>query len=127
MHLEKMNDGTFTFHNFEDGDSIQRSDLVGSGWLARLTGLHPQYRYQRQFVEHPKGEDAWYDLHDGEVYEYRELYCGESRYSYEKQDRKGRKGISGYFAVMNGEIVELAESEVKERLKGKATTDEATS
>jgi hypothetical protein len=53
MHLEKMKDGGYTFHNFEKGDTIQRRDLIGDGWVARLTGLHPKYRYQRQFVVHP--------------------------------------------------------------------------
>jgi len=113
MHLEKMKDGGYTFHNFEKGDSIQRRDLIGDGWVARLTGLHPKYRYQRQFVEHPRDKDAWYDLHEGEIYEYRQLYCGESRYSYEK-----RGGISGFFAVRDGEIVDLEESEVRDTLKG---------
>ncbi len=118
MRLEKTEDGGYTFHIFEEGESINRRDLVGSGWIARLTGLHPKYRYERQFVEHPRGEDDWYDLHEGGIYEYRELYTGGSRYAYQKPDRNGRMGDSGFFTIANGSIVHLKESEVRDRLKG---------
>jgi len=113
MHLERTQDGSYVFHVFAAEDSIDRRDLVGSGWVARLTGLHPAYRYARMFLDHPRGKDAWYDLRDGEVYEYRRLYRGGSRYAYEK-----RGGISGFFTIEHGEIVRLDESRAREKIKG---------
>ena len=93
------------------GDTARQSYL-GSGWVAEITGLHPQYTYARKFVARAQNVFA---VEDNKIYEARAIYTGESAYSYRK-----RRGWSGFFAIWKGKIVSLTAIDIQRILDAPA-------
>lgn len=115
MRLSKTNDPRI--YNFcSESTGHDRSDvLTGAGWVARITGTHPQWNFAREFVTHQRGSDWWFTLLEGDIYEYRGLYAGGSRYSYNKYG-----GESGFFIIRNGALHEIGEAKVRDELRRRA-------
>lgn len=110
MNIELQANGTYDLR-FYDGQP-RRSDLIGKGWVARLTGLHPKYRYEREFCPRCNDADVWMGLIEGQIYQYRSIYWGDSKYAYHKYG-----GGSGFFRITDGVIVELQEREARRELE----------
>lgn len=110
MNIELQTNGTYDLR-FYDGEP-DRHDLIGKGWVARLTGLHPKYRYEREFCPRCQDDDVWMGLIEGGIYQYRSIYRGGSKYSYEKYG-----GASGFFRIADGTMVELQEREARTELE----------
>ena len=75
----------------------------GKEWVAKITGKHPQYKFEREFLTaddrewSSTGKTGWtyYEIEDGEIYEVNEPWHG--RY---------------FIVVENGEIKEIHTEEV---------------
>ena len=118
MRVEETNDPAI-FDFVAEGEGEARKDLVGSGWLATITGTDPKWGFKRLFVPHTRGDDVWYDLRPEAIYEYRDLYTGGSKYAYQKHG-----GESGFFRITtDGELEHLSKSEVKNLLKAQSTPE----
>lgn len=83
-------------------ESVMLKTLTGSRnhktWVAEITGTHPTYKYQREFIEEwdNDGANKFWKLYNGKVYE---VCDGGNRY---------------YAKVENGEVVEISKARLAE-------------
>ncbi|MDK6688345.1 hypothetical protein QP246_02585 [Aerococcus urinae] len=71
-------------------------------WLAEIKGLHPKYKFDREFVDcysGAKNSDAEYKIEENKVYE----FCPSRKYNNRH-----------YFIKVDGIIIELKPGQVKE-------------
>jgi hypothetical protein len=113
MNLRKLDTGLYAL----DAYLMRSNSAVSDGsWIARIIGRDPKYTLAREFVSREKhqsrstndGTQTFGPLKDGEIYEYRQIAVeNQSGYSYRKHG-----GISGFFTIRNGELIELQRIEV---------------
>jgi hypothetical protein len=93
------------------------SAVKDRSWVAEITGTDAKYGLRRTFLkrsvkqEHNQdGIQTFAPLFNGEVYEYRAIMRdGESAYHY----RKESGGMSGFFQLVDGEIIEWEKKDVE--------------
>jgi hypothetical protein len=95
-----------------------RRDLIGSGWVAEILGTDPEYGYRRAFVAHKRGDNMWFDLRSGFIYEYRNIYTGGSKYAYQKHG-----GESGFFRIADGNWEDLSDGQVRNLLRAQVKVE----
>jgi len=114
----RMWDNIFAAAGLSEKDWIRAIEFKWQRpWVARIIGIDPHYRYQREFLQPSKdyseansvgsrGVFLYYWLDDGAVYEVKEQYTW----------RKWRR----YFCqVRDGQIVRIEEEDVVEWLKNR--------
>lgn len=128
MNLRKINTGLYAL----DAYLMRSNSAVGDGsWVARIVGRDPKYTLAREFVPREKhqsrstndGTQTFGPLSEGEIYEYRQIAEeNQSGYSYRKHG-----GLSGFFTIRNGELIELQKIEVIASLDRQHSTPSAES
>lgn len=113
MNLRKLDTGLYAL----DAYLMRSNSAVSDGsWIARIIGRDPKYTLAREFISREKhrsrstndGTQTFGPLKEGEIYEYRQIAVeNQSGYSYRKHG-----GISGFFMIRNGEMIELQKIEV---------------
>lgn len=94
-----------------DGNELSAKANTGNKqWVAVITGTHPQYNYDREFVCYQKPKTSKRDsgsetVEDGTVVEY-------VRYTHSGKNRKGR-----YYQIVGGELHQIDEDDVKAALE----------
>lgn len=87
-------------------------------WVAEITGLGGEYGMIRTFIRsqhdvygNRDGEQMFLPLYEGRVYEYRNVWRGDSAHQY----LKGRSA-NGFFRIEMGKEIEMAAADVAEFL-----------
>ena len=99
----------------ENGTLTADAKTGNKQWVAKITGTHPQYNYDRDFVAYQKPKTSKRDsgtasVETGAVVEY-------VRYTHSAKNRKER-----YYVVVGDELVEIDEDDVERVLDATVVT-----
>lgn len=99
-----------------EGVEIQVVGGVKAAWVARITGLHPKFKFERQFLQPTKveGDRRWFTLPEDGIYQ---------GVNYENTSKQTPERV--WWQLRDGGLREITEADVEENFnKGKDSQDE---
>lgn len=97
----------------DDGRIIAKATTGNKQWVAKLTGTHPSYNYEREFIAYQKPRTTKRDrgeasIEEGDIIE-------KVRYTH-----SGKNNSRWYYIVRDGELEEIDRDDVTPLVEGRS-------